>query len=469
MILPFLSAILGILAFLPANLYFFGFVFLIPLFIFFLKEKKFWRLIWGAFVFRLIFGLGTAYFTLEPIMWVLSILIFLGLPVSVFLLKKLTNFLSVKYSILFVNYPLLFSLPFLWLFFDHLAAHYSLLPAYIITAGNIFGSSPFFGLAGIGGPTLLTFFSGLMNVLIAACVLKIKTSNLKLFALNLATLFFLILGAWQISDYQIKKNSIYYDNLKNSLSVAVVSVNEKFDFGQADEIKKELAGKNFDLIIFPEDMFNETGGEKSLVFYRNLSRELNSNLLSAFDTNQNGKRYNSAVLFNAKGEIAGVYNKNRLTFLGEYWPFKNWRPFFYDWLKKSNPGSENYAIFNPQNAYAKGDKKILSISQKDKIINFASLICLEIHYPQDLKEYKKMGAKFFINPSSNRWLQSGTKHYLYLANNLRRVEAIWLKTPMITSGVKDFSGIILPDGKIILADYENPDKNFGILVGEIRY
>lgn len=469
MILPFLSAILGILAFLPANFWFFGFIFLAPLFIFFLKEKSFWRLIWGAFVFRLIFGLGTAYFTLEPIMWVLSILIFLGLPVSIFFINKLANFLSAKYSIFLANYPLLFSLPFLWTLFDHLEARYSLLPNYIITAGNVFGSSPFLGLAGIAGPIGLTFFAALVNALLALFIFKKKTLNTKI-KFATATIIILTLAVgWLVSGWQIKKNSLAYADLKNSLKIAVVSVNEKFDFSDTDQVKNELATQKADLIIFPEDAFNEIGGTASLAFYRGLSEELNTNLVATFDTNQNGQRYNSTVLFNAKGEIAGVYNKNRLTFIGEYWPFKNWHPFFYDWFKKSNPGSENYAIFNPQNAYAKGDKKILSISQKDKIINFASLICLEIHYLKDLKEYKKMGVKFFITPASNRWIDAGINHYLYLENNLRRLEAIWLKTPIIISGVKDFSGVILPDAKTNFAGYESTAKNYAIFTGEIKY
>lgn len=104
-----------------------------------------------------------------------------------------------------------------------------------------------------------------------------------------------------------------------------------------------------------------------------------------------------------------------------------------------------------------------------KTINFAALICLEGHYPGDLKKYKKMGAEFFVNPSSNRWLSFGLNHFLYLENNLRKSEAIWLETPVITSGVKDLSGIILPDGKMIFANYESPGKNFGILTGEMRY
>lgn len=110
--------------------------------------------------------------------------------------------------------------------------------------------------------------------------------------------------------------------------------------------------------------------------------------------------------------------------------------------------------------YGNGDKKT---------VKFVSLICLEIHYPGDLKELKKEGAQFIINPTSNRWLDRGLKHFLYLTDNLRKIEAVWLKTPIISSGVRDFAGIIRPDGKADLVNFESKNKNYGLFIGEIRY
>ena len=100
----------------------------------------------------------------------------------------------------------------------------------------------------------------------------------------------------------------------------------------------------------------------------------------------------------------------------------------------------------------------------------ASLICLEIHYLRDLKNYKKMGAQLFVNPTSNRWLDLGLYHFLYLTNNLRKIESVWLKTPIILSGVKDYAGIITPDGKIQSVNFENKNnaKNYEIFIGEIK-
>ena len=115
------------------------------------------------------------------------------------------------------------------------------------------------------------------------------------------------------------------------------------------------------------------------------------------------------------------------------------------------------------------NKKNLSINQQKNVLEFASLICLEIHYPSDLKKYKQMGAKFIVNPTSNRWLDLGEKHFLYLADNLKKIESVWLKIPIISSGVKDYAGIITPDGKTQLVNYESNSKNYGVFTGEIKY
>ena len=464
MLLPFLSAILGIIAFLPFNFWPLSFIFLIPLFIFFLKEERFWRLILGVFIFRFIFALGAVYYTLEPITWTTSIMIFLGLPISVFIIKR--PLLFKKEFSFFQNRKILFILPFLWTLFDHLAARYSFLPTYIIVAGNALGSSPFLGLAAINGLILMTFFVVGINALIAFFALKIKISSWKFRALGGFAVVAVLIASWQISKIAIQKNSTNYRSLKNSLKIAVISSNRKFatkiDSLDSDvySLKKELRGKETDLIIFPEDA---TFG--SLPLAQNLSKELNADIAATFDTFQNGKRYNSTILLNKNGEIVDIYNKNQLTFIGEYWPLGGWRPFFFNWLKKNKPQYENYAVFNPENPYYRGEKKMLEINN----VKFASLICLEAHYPNDLKEYKKMGIKFFINPSSNRWIDLGTRHFLYLNTNLRKIFSVWLETPIVVSGVEDFAGIIVPDGKTDLINYDSQDKNYAVFFGEIGY
>ncbi|MDP2652372.1 MAG: hypothetical protein Q8O94_04505, partial [bacterium] len=102
---------------------------------------------------------------------------------------------------------------------------------------------------------------------------------------------------------------------------------------------------------------------------------------------------------------------------------------------------------------------------------FAALICLEIHYPFDLQEYRANGARFIVNPSSNRWISAGLglAHFLSLADNVKKIESVALQLPIISSGVNDFAGITLPDGQTSLLNYQTSVKNYSIFVGEIRY
>jgi apolipoprotein N-acyltransferase len=487
--LPIISAALGVLAFLPINFYSVGFVFLVPLFLFFLQEQKFWRLVLGALLFRFIFGLGTVYFTLEPILWSSSLLIFTGLPISVWLIKKIR---SAPRSSNFVLFVLLFSLPLLWTFFDIMEAHYSLVPIYIVAAGNSLGSSPFGGLAGFGGMPLLTFFAALINVLLAAVIyffISTPKENFdRKFKYKLAAIGFvmivLLISTQQLSQFKLRQNNLSYKKLPGSIKIAAVSINAKFNINPSlcefDELKKELTAKPIDLIILPEYILNEFNllnffpdqpsllKSKTAFLIQNMAKELKMNLLATFDTFQNEAKYNSAVLFSNQGNIVQIHNKRRLTFAGEYWPF-NWQPPLARWIKQADPQALSYAIFDPKNNYWRGDKKILSVNLQKQAVSFAAPICLEAHYPTDLKEYKKMGARFIVNPTSNRWIKIGASHFSYLNNNLRRVNAIWLNMPIISSGVKESVGIILPNGQVQLIGYENGDKNYKIFSGEIRY
>ena len=466
MFLPILSAILGIIAFLPINFYPAGLVFLAPLFIFFLREQKLRRLILGTALFRLTFGLGTVYYTLEPIFWLTSLLIFFGLPISIWLIKK---FSARFHSLFVIRYLLFIALPFLWTVFDLLQARYSLLPTYIITAGNSLGSSPFVGLAGIGGLVLLTFFAASINTLIAATIAAppLTREEKKRGFILIGVIAILIFSAYFISQYRLQKNASEYDNLPNSLKIAAISTNEKFERGQFEKLKAELSGKQLDLIVFPEDIFSSRADlfDSQREFFQNLAKELNADIITVFDTISEGKKYNSAILFGKNGEIAGVHNKNRLTFIGEYWPFGDWRLSFYDWLAKKNPKIKNYAVFDIKNAYARGDTNMLKIKEA----NFAAAICLEIQYLFDIKKYRENSARFVVNPTSNRWIGKGAKHFLYISDNLKKIEAVWLKLPIVSGGVKDFAGIILPNGEAHFVDYENSPKNWGMFFGEIKY
>ena len=508
MLLPILSIILGVLAFQSLNLWPLGFIFLVPLFIFALKEQKFWRLIAGFFIFRIFLMLTTLYFALDPYIFLLSTLIFLGLPITIFFIKKIINYCNVRfikiYSFIIPN-SLFIILPFLWTLFEYLQNQYSFLPMNIMTAGNILGSSPFLGLVAVSGLNLLTFFAAIINALIASFILKIKLDK-KNIILNSLFIILLIFSGWQISQFQLQKNVLNYNSLPQTIKIGAVSTNDKFDeeflvfknnvFNDEEKaladlmvknalqpLKSDLEREKMDLLILPEDMidieiwndadektfekFNISNAGILIKNYGNLAKKLNSYLAATFTTIRGDKRYNSALLFNRNGELVDVRDKSRLTIASEWWPFGNWRPFYYNWLLKIAPelGKED-AFFDKNFQYATGKRKILQSNN----LKFASLICLEIHYPYEVKKFKKMGADFISHNSNSQWVSVGSDKYMFLTNNLRKIEAVWLKTPIIINGGNEKAGVITPDGKIQSVNFENKynNKNYGIFIGEIK-
>jgi len=450
-------------------------------------------------------------------------MIFLGLPVSVFLVKRglmliLTRInadVKNKNLSFIISYlPLVILMPFLWTFFDFLQAKYGFLPTYIITAGNIFGSSPFLGLAGFGGLITLAFFAALINVLIALLILNFKNSGFKLSIRNLRQPPYLILillivfvigGGYLISKSELKKNAFAYQNSPAKIKIALVSNNGDFDkefeafesdILSSEEkakaeaiiekilgpIKNELYGEKIDLTVLPEDMIdieswqdpdteakNKFGIENAGILieaYRKLAQEINTNLAVTLTTIQNNKRYNSTVLFDRDGEIVDIYNKFNLAILGEYWPFGNWRPFYFNLIKNLAPGKigQGGAVFNGKYTYSPGQKKIL---QTEGLI-FGSAICSEIQYPSQIEEFKKMGAKFISHTATNRWAVIGLNSFRELTDNLRKIEAVWLGMPILINGREEMAGIITPDGKMDSVNFESQNKDFGIFIGEIK-
>ncbi len=464
MFLPTSAAVLGILAFLPFKFsYLFGFIFLVPLFLFFLKEEKLWRLLAGAALFRVAFALGVVYYTFEPITWFFSVLIFLGLPVSVFLLKKIARRPEI----------ILATLPFLWTIWDILEARYSFLPTYVMTLGNAFGASAFVGLAGFGGLTSLIFFGAVINALLAYFILKLKEGNKKSVVRPVVLTAVILFSGWGLSQLQLQKNYSNYQKLTNSLKVAVVSADENFRSTDLGALENELKKEKSDLIILPEDLLDYSGqpSEENQMFSISggLAKNLNTPVIASFDTFQNNKRYNSDLLFNESGGVAASRSKYRLTFIGEYWPFGKWYPFFFNWALETSPGFKNYAVFNPANPYFRGEKNLLSFEKNGRKILLAAPICIEIYYPEDLWEYKKAGAEMIINPGSNRWVELGIGHYLYLANNFRKIESVSLELPVIISGVKDSAGVILSDGEMRSVDYKKGNQRFNVLREEVKF
>ena len=455
MILPVISSVLGIIAF-NANFYPLIFLALVPLFLFFLREDNFWKLIIGAVLFRLIFAFGTVYFVLDPFLYGLSILIFIGLPVSVYLVKK---FLP--------DYVVYFLLPVLWVFWDYLESQYTLLPMTIVVFGNALANSPFLGLARYGGVIGLAMFTAVVNIIFTVAVNFRKSGFYLIFWIAVAA-FFLIIG-FIFSKILIHKNAEDYA-LKNRIArVALMSVSdEENNFDGAFSVF--ILPENTDLLIMPEDLYPHDikNYQEAINAYSGIAKNSKVAVSAAttrFDqSNGRGNLYKSSLVFSKNGEIVGIYDKVNRTITSEYWPFDNWRPFYFDFYLKqlTNLEEKNRAIFDSEYQYQKGKEGLL----KTGGFSFASLICIEGHYPFYVKKLADMGADFISFNSNNKWIKQGIGQYLRLSNDLRKIEAVWLNKPILINGIMDYAGVILPDGTLDLKAAANGRIIFET---EIRY
>ena len=482
-----LAAALEILSFPPFNYYWLSFVFAVPLFIFLHRERRLVYLLIGFFVYRILVALGIVYFVFDPIMFFALALIFLGLPLSFYFIGKLRKELA---------FP---SLLALWPFWEQLEAYYTALPNFIMVIGNALGQSPFLGLASFGGLTTLTVFAISINLLIFSAFYYWRDK--KQLSIFIIGLFFVLLSGWQASRFFLEENKNNYFSRQNIKKIALIS-----DNGYLDEIFKnqnldpiqltqaiddaltpvlfELMSKEIDIVVLPEAMidvdFDQSVNERAfsrfkianngilVAKYGELAAKLNKSLVAGITSIQEGKRYNTLLFFDGNGELIDIFNKKFLTITGEYWPFGDWRPFYFNWILKLGSKEveryKNYAIFDQSKSFSPGETKSVRLGN----LIIAPVICLEIHYPAEIK--RRLGAEgnLILNTSSNMWISAGSKQYLDLTNNLRRIESVWLRSPITVNGRREPSGLITPDGKIISSDFETKDKNYNIFIVDVR-
>ncbi len=489
-----LAAALQIFSLSQLNLYPLAFVFAVPLLFFLEKEKRLWMALIGFFAYRVIAMTGTVYFVFDPIMFTASTAILLGFPLTFWFTKKISG---ERLAFLIT--------PISWTFWDYLSARYTALPNFVMTAGNALGNSPFLGIASLWGIVSLTFFALLVNLFIFLALTNSRHDR-KLAQISAAAALILLAAGWLTSLAALRENRKNYEARTRSASVALISEKESVDdiFRRRklnpleleqrlnevlDDVKNNLEGKDFDLLVLPDSMFDVdydttadaealskfriTSSGVIISGYRNLARRLGKNLAASAVVFADNKRYNSILFFNGNGELIDVFYKKYLAITGEYWPFGNWRPFYFNWALKANPEEYfDYAIFKPENNYSSGETKAVRVglpAQAGDIV-FAPAICIEIHYPAEMRKRVALGANVILDTSSNLWAPiPGLDQYLTLTDNLRRIESVWLKVPILVNGRKEPPSIILPDGKIAGTDSRIEIGDYQILQVGLNY
>ncbi len=159
---------------------------------------------------------------------------------------------------------------------------------------------------------------------------------------------------------------------------------------------------------------------------------------------------NNAVLINQQGDVLQTYSKINLVPFGEWFPYENTFP-----LVKRITESMGASDFVP------GDRPVLFELNGTP---FAVLVCYEGIFFRLCREYKNMGARYFVNITNDGWTDTYSGHMQHFASSkFRAIEnGIWF----VRAGNTGFTTIIDPYGRIVQSI---PILKKGFLVGNIDY
>jgi len=201
---------------------------------------------------------------------------------------------------------------------------------------------------------------------------------------------------------------------------------------------EEAAKEKPDLIVWPEAASPGLFGQDDDIFdsFYALAKRIKVPILLGAVTRSKDMFFNSALLIDQNGQIAGRYDKLHLVPFGEYIPLKKYLPFLETVVPIGDiEKGRSYTVFkSPVTSY-------------QLPVTFSVLICFEDLFPELSREFTKRGAGFLVNITNDAWYKLTSAPYQHLqASVFRAVENHRFLVRSANTGV---SGFIAPSGKII--------------------
>ncbi len=142
---------------------------------------------------------------------------------------------------------------------------------------------------------------------------------------------------------------------------------------------------------------------------------------------------NNGVLIDAEGNVVQTYPKINLVPFGEWFPYEKAFP----WVKKitSAMGGSDFVPGEFPFLFELFDKR------------FGVLVCYEGIFFRLCREYKKMGADYFVNITNDGWTDTYSGHMQHFSSSVFRAieNGIWY----LRAGNTGYTAIIDPYGRIV--------------------
>jgi apolipoprotein N-acyltransferase len=154
-------------------------------------------------------------------------------------------------------------------------------------------------------------------------------------------------------------------------------------------------------------------------------------LIGSPDVGSDGLLYNSAFFLDTRGTIRARYDKRHLVPFGEYVPLQ--RVFFF--LDKLVTGIGDF-----------GRGRTATVFDGDRY-RFSAMICYEVIFPAEVREFAQAGAEFLVNITNDAWFGRSGAPYQHLA--MAAMRAVETGTYLVRAANTGVSAVIAPSGAIL--------------------
>ena len=428
-----LAAVSGILTGLSFDAGFFHllpWISLVPLFYALSKSGKKKSLLLG-------FLFGSAYY-FTAVFWVGEITK-IGLTALVIYFSLYYSLLSLFFR-LFLRKPLaVIILPCLWVILEFLKESLFVQFGWLNLGYSQYKNTYLIQIADLGGGKLVSFIIVMVNVLFYKAVSK-KAFIVK----NAAIVTAVLLGCIFYSFFKLGSLSP-----SGYVKVSLIQPNTPENLKWEDEARpyviKELRdlsklSDNNSLLVFPEAAWPAVVDTSNIKDLKDFTKSIERDSLIGAVTEERGGYYNTALLFDKKADILGLYHKIKLVPFGEYIPFRRYLRFIkvINSVGDMSEGSE-YKIFNY------GDKR------------FAVLICFEDLFPDFVFRFAR-SCDFIINITNDGWFKGNPEAEQHLA--VMALRAVENRISIVRCANTGISGWVSFKGKIYKMRSKNKDTFF---------